>query len=104
MMQPIWIPRFAVPARAVCECRRKEMDLEYKTVRMTWRVNAGSHVKTGEVLCEAETEKCLVEVLSPSEGILAVRCVPDGAYCGIRQAIGYIDCGKEQTHKAETEI
>lgn len=88
--QPVIIPRFAVPDRAACECKRVQIDLEDKTVVLMWRVQTGEHVKKGDVLCEYGVEKGSFELLSPVDGELVEQCVHDGTPCDIRQPIGYI--------------
>ena len=91
MRQAVMLPRFAVPVCAACECRRGEMDLEYKTMVITWLVKPGDRVNQGDILCEAETEKCVFEIPAPADSVLSEQCVSDGADCGIRQTIGYIE-------------
>jgi len=91
MRQAVILPRFAAPVRAACECRRKTMDLEYKTVVLTWNVQTGDRVKAGDALCEAEMEKCVFEIPAPADGMLAEQCVSDGEACDIRRTIGYIE-------------
>lgn len=52
-------------------------DLEFGRV-VRWLKQAGDPVKKGEIVCEVETEKAVLEVPAPSEGILAEIHVADG--------------------------
>ena len=33
---PINVPRYITPVRADCECKRKQLDLEFKTATIEW--------------------------------------------------------------------
>jgi pyruvate/2-oxoglutarate dehydrogenase complex dihydrolipoamide acyltransferase (E2) component len=44
-----------------------------------WIKKEGDHVKKGDALCEVETEKAVVEVPAPAEGVLIEILHPDNA-------------------------
>lgn len=46
---------------------------------ISWKKKAGEPVSEGEVLCEVETDKALVEVESPATGTLLAHFFPEGA-------------------------
>jgi pyruvate dehydrogenase E2 component (dihydrolipoamide acetyltransferase) len=55
-----------------------------------WLKKAGDPVKKGEVLCEVETEKAVVEVPSPADGYLLKILSPDNAETKILSEIGLV--------------
>jgi len=55
-----------------------------------WLKKAGDPVKKGEVLCEVETEKAVVEVPSPSDGYLLKILFPDNTEAKILSEIGLV--------------
>ena len=70
MRLPVYLPRLAVPSRCTCECKVKEINMEYKNAILTWQVNPGEYVHKDDVICEAEVEKSVIDVLSPANGRL----------------------------------
>lgn len=87
---PVTIPRYIVPVRADCECRRKQMDLEFKYISLQWEKDIAATVCKGEVICEAEVEKVFFEIYSPADGILSEICVQSGESCDIHKPIAYV--------------
>ncbi len=55
-----------------------------------WLKKAGDQVKKGDVLCEVETEKAVVEVPSPADGYLLKILFPDNAEAKILSEIGFV--------------
>ena len=55
-----------------------------------WIKKEGDQVKKGEVLCEVETEKAVVEVPSPADGYLLKILFPDNAETKILSEIGFV--------------
>jgi pyruvate dehydrogenase E2 component (dihydrolipoamide acetyltransferase) len=55
-----------------------------------WLKKAGDQVKKGDVLCEVETEKAVVEVPSPADGYLLKILFPDNANAKILSEIGWV--------------
>lgn len=45
----------------------------------TWKKQVGDPVAVGDVLCEVETDKALVEIESPAAGTLLIQFFPEGA-------------------------
>lgn len=88
---PVIIPRYVIPVRVDCECRRAQVDLEYKFVTLQWAIGIGQSVKKEDVICEGEVEKVFFEIHSPIDGILSEISTPDGETCDIHNPIGYIE-------------
>ncbi|WP_319417022.1 biotin/lipoyl-containing protein [Marispirochaeta aestuarii] len=47
-------------------------------VILEWRKNEGDQVKTGEIVCEVETDKATFEIESPADGVLLKRFFEEG--------------------------
>ena len=62
-----------------CECMNREYLLTYKKGRLHWLCAPGDTVAKGQLLCEAEIEKRIFEVLSPANVVLSRQCVEEGA-------------------------
>ncbi len=60
-----------------------------------WSRRAGDAVRRGDVLLEVETDKAIVEVESPGDGVLARIVVDDGARAAAGAVIGVIAVGGE---------
>ncbi|MDC7239254.1 MAG: lipoyl domain-containing protein [Spirochaetales bacterium] len=88
---PVNIPRYGTPVRVDCECRRSQLDLEFKFLTLQWLKQVGEWVEKDDVLCEGEVEKLIIEILSPAGGMLSEICISDGEECGIHQPIAFID-------------
>lgn len=100
MKEPVFIPQFIMPKKdgGICECKQKQINMEYKTAVLHWHIRCGQAVQRGDILCDAEVEKSLVEITSPYDGKLGRICVREGKMCGLNDVIGYIetvDRGKE---------
>ena len=91
MKVPVSLSRYATPTRVDCECRRTQLDLEFKIVTLNWLNKSGDRVKEGDIICEAEVEKTFIEIPSPVDGTLTEICVPEGKECDIHNPIGYIE-------------
>ena len=87
---PIYIPRYVEPSRVDCECRRKQLDLEFKFLNLHWKKDLGSTVAEGEIIGEGEVEKVFFEILAPADGTLSEICIQDGAKCDIHRPIAYV--------------
>lgn len=74
-----------------------------------WNKKEGERVKKGDVLCEVETEKAVVEVPSPADGILLKILYADDSEVKILSEIGFIgeesdilmDLDKAEVHKTQ---
>jgi pyruvate dehydrogenase E2 component (dihydrolipoamide acetyltransferase) len=64
-------------------------DLETGRI-VRWIKKVGERVKKGDVLCEVETEKAVVEVPSPADGLLLKILHPDDSEVKILSEIGLI--------------
>ncbi len=69
---------------------------------LAWRKKEGDHVSKGEPLLEIETDKAVVEVEAPADGILAGVKASEGADIPVGQTIAWIVAPGE-TPPTETE-
>ena len=53
-----------------------------------WHVKVGDAVKSGQVICEIETDKATMEVEAVDEGTVAQLLVAEGQLFGRRVAVG----------------
>jgi 2-oxoglutarate dehydrogenase E2 component (dihydrolipoamide succinyltransferase) len=58
---------------------------------LQWKKKAGEHVALDEVLIEVETDKVVLEVPAPAEGVLAQIVKPDGSTVGSGDTLATID-------------
>lgn len=91
MRVPIYLPRFVKLSRYECNCTKKDFDMAYKTAVLIWKMRAGAYVCKDDIICEAEAEKYVYDVLAPVSGYLAEIFVSDGESTDIRTAIGSIE-------------
>jgi len=66
-----------------------EMAQETGTL-IAWRKKEGENVRKGEPLLEVETDKAVMEIESPGDGILAGIRAPEGAVVPVGQTIAWI--------------
>src|SRR5215470_3265936 len=57
---------------------------------LAWKKKEGEHVSKGEPLLEIETDKAVVEVESPGEGILAGITAHEGAVIPVGRTIAWL--------------
>ena len=57
---------------------------------LSWRKKEGDHVTKGEPLLEIETDKAVVEIESPGDGILAGIRAREGAVVPVGQTIAWL--------------
>jgi len=57
---------------------------------LAWRKKEGDHVSRGETLLEIETDKAVVEVEAPGDGILAAITATEGAVVPVGQTIAWL--------------
>lgn len=93
MRVPVFIPRFARQRfnEDDCDCKKRPVDMEYKSALLTWLVDVGCDVQKGQSLCEAEVEKAVIEIPSPCSGLLAEICVEEGVECDMYTVIAFIE-------------
>ncbi len=70
-----------------------------KGVITKWLKKVGDKVKSGEVICEVETDKATMEYESQAEGVLQKIVVPENGQAAIGDCIAII--GQEGEHAAE---
>ncbi len=92
MRVPVYLPRFALPEKQKrqCKCACKKINMEYKQAALSWRAQCGDFVRKGDLLCEAEVEKTVIEICAPTGGRIAEICVQDGETCDVHHPIGFI--------------
>src|SRR4030042_3869476 len=66
-----------------------------------WLKDEGDAVKKGEVVCEVETEKVILEVESPADGVLLKIVVPAGEKAAVFATIGIVGAPDEQVDLAK---
>ena len=66
-----------------------------------WLKAEGDAVKKGEVVCEVETEKVVLEVESPADGVLLKIVVPAGEKVAVFATIGIVGAPGEQVDLAK---
>ncbi len=52
--------------------------MTYRRFTLFWQIAEGDAVAAGDVLCEGEVEKKILEVKAPAAGIVSKLCIPDG--------------------------
>lgn len=57
---------------------------------VTWLKNEGESVKSGEAICEVETDKATTEVESDTDGVLLRQLVAAGGEVKPGKAVAYI--------------
>ena len=57
---------------------------------LAWRKKEGERVKKGEALLEIETDKAVVEIEAPGDGILASITAHEGAVIPVGQTIAWL--------------
>ena len=71
---------------------------------IAWRKKEGDRVTKGEPLLEIETDKAVVEVEAPADGVLAGIKVSEGAEVPVGQTIAWIVAPGEQPPEDESSI
>lgn len=90
---PIIVPESAMPRKDEenpCPCQNEPVKLIYKKGKLTWQKKIGDAVQKGELICEAEVEKKVIEFLAPANGILSKILVEDGGKFKAGDVLGYI--------------
>lgn len=57
---------------------------------LNWKKEVGEVVRAGEVLCEIETDKALMEVVSPADGVLLQRLAEAGQEVAVQMPIAIV--------------
>lgn len=74
-----------------CQCMNEPVNLQNKKGILMWSKREGDKVKEGELICEGEVEKKVVEFLAPCDGRLIQRCIGDGEVFQAGTVLGYIE-------------
>src|SRR5579862_5055804 len=69
---------------------------------LAWRKREGDTVEKGEPLLEIETDKVIVEIEAPADGVLAGVTAGEGDVVPVGQTIAWIVAPGEQPPSAET--
>ena len=59
---------------------------------LEWRVREGDWVDVGQILCEIETDKAVIEYESPTAGHLLRIVAAAGTVVPVKQPIAYLEC------------
>lgn len=73
-----------------CKCMNEPVKLASQKGIITWIVKPGQEVKAGEVLCEGEVEKKIVEFTAPYDGVLTEQCIKDEQVFTAGTVLGYM--------------
>lgn len=73
-----------------CKCMHEIIDFTKKRGLVKWLVEEGAEVTEGQVICEGEINKKVVEFTAPASGILALRNVDDKEVFTAGTILGYI--------------
>jgi len=57
---------------------------------LSWKKEVGERVRAGEVLCEIETDKAVMEVQSPADGVLLERLAEAGQEVPVQTPIAIV--------------
>ncbi|MGR3914014.1 MAG: 2-oxoglutarate dehydrogenase complex dihydrolipoyllysine-residue succinyltransferase [Gammaproteobacteria bacterium] len=60
---------------------------------LDWKKRAGEHVARDEILVEVETDKIVLEVAAPADGVLSEICQPSGATVTAGQVLARMQAG-----------
>lgn len=74
-----------------CQCMNEPVNLQTKKGVLMWIKKEGDPVREGELICEGEVEKKVVEFLAPCGGVLSQRCIGDGEVFQAGSLLGYIE-------------
>ena len=69
----------------------------------TWEVKVGDQVKAGQGLVGIETDKVLIEIPAPTDGVIASIIKKDGEDVGSEEVIGTIEAGGSAAAAAAAE-
>ena len=80
-------------------------DIEAGTI-VRWHRNAGEAVKKGEVICEVETEKTVLEVTAPQDGVVLKTFYAEGEEAKVFSVIALVgnDAGWTQIAREQVDI
>lgn len=92
---PIVVPESAMPRKDIenpCPCQNKPVKLIYKKGKLSWLKKVGDPVKKGELICEAEVEKKIIEFIAPESGVLDEILIEENGKFKAGDILGYIRC------------
>ncbi|NLD20556.1 MAG: hypothetical protein GX663_10015 [Clostridiales bacterium] len=76
--------------KRTCKCMNEPIELNTKKGVLTWLKSIGDDVKQGDVICEGEVEKKVMEFTASDDGILTDQCIKDGETFAAGSILGYI--------------
>ena len=74
-----------------CPCQERPVDLSAKKGVLFWLRQEGEAVEAGEVLCEGEVDKQVLEFTAPCSGVLCQQCVADEEVFSAGDVLGYLE-------------
>ena len=93
MKQAIIVEEEKMPRKdpkRTCKCMDEPVKLAAKKGALTWVKDVGESVKEGELICEGEVEKKVVEFFAPCGGVLVEQCIQDDEIFTAGDVLGYI--------------
>lgn len=94
MRVPIIVPDALMPRPEPgnnCECMKRPVNLkEYRGI-IIWNFDEGDAIEEGEIICEGEVNKKVVEIASPASGFLAQVCIESEYVFSAGDVLGYIE-------------
>lgn len=76
--------------KRTCKCMNEPVKLAAKKGTLMWVKQEGDAVRKGEILCEGEVEKKIVEFLAPCDGVLTEQVIKDGEVFTAGDVLGYV--------------
>ncbi|MFB6204295.1 MAG: biotin/lipoyl-containing protein, partial [Candidatus Nanohaloarchaea archaeon] len=70
---------------------------------LEWLVDVGEEVEEDQSIAEVETDKAVVEIPAPSDGVIDELKAEPGDQVEVGEVIMSIETGEEETGKEETE-
>lgn len=94
MRREIIVPGQLMPKKLPyrnCECMDRPVDLAEKRGILTWLCQEGDPVTEGQVICEGEVKKKILEITAPCSGVLSEKVIEDTFVFRAGDVLGYIE-------------
>lgn len=90
---PVIVPESLMPKPngSDCACMKKPVDLSAHKGILHWNVSVGARVTQGQVLCEGEADKKVVEITAPCAGVLTEILIDEDCVFRAGDILGYIE-------------
>lgn len=77
-------------SKRICKCMNEPVKLGAKKGVLAWIKQEGESVKKGDLICEGEVEKKIVEFLAPCDGVLTEQVIKEGEVFTAGDVLGYV--------------